>query len=485
MKRKVIYIFLLATVILQSCNSFLDIQPKGYTIPSKYEDYRQLMNYAQMYKASDSYPNFITDDVLMGGEGSTECNYIDLATEEKNLYTFEHGDIFADGDEDGLWNYSYQRIYTCNTVINNVLTAEGGTVKERKVLCAEARVARAFEYLIMIGCYSPAYNKATAATDYGLPIITKTDVSDITWERSSVEEVYKFIKTDLDEAVPDLLDAVPYSFRSCKSVAYGFLARMYIMREEYDKALENAVAAIKVNKSLVDLNGYTINHNKGIGRIVKITNPEMSFPDGKNNPENIFPRYAPYVFGLSTSVFASQDLLDTYKKDLPAGAIDKRKELWFVENEFPSWGMSFPGYTMYMPYTYSNLGLSTMEIILTAAECYARRATGNDLNESANLYNYLRDNRIENNVHVSFANAEEALRKVLDERRRELPFLGATRLIDLKRLNKDPRFAKTITHTDGLNGTQKWTLEPNDPRYVFPLPPVVKSFNPNIPDYTR
>ena len=34
--------------LCQGCDRFLDIQPKGYTIPSKYDDYRQLMNYAQM-----------------------------------------------------------------------------------------------------------------------------------------------------------------------------------------------------------------------------------------------------------------------------------------------------------------------------------------------------------------------------------------------------------------------------------------------------
>ncbi|MEF9931834.1 MAG: hypothetical protein RR770_06000, partial [Bacteroidales bacterium] len=226
------------------------------------------------------------------------------------------------------------------------------------------------------------------------------------------------------------------------------------------------------------------NPNKAIGRIVnKVTN--MPYPEGKENPENIFARYAPSVFGLQTSLFASADLLDVYKRDLPIGSNDMRRSLWFIDDAWEARGMSFPGYSLYAPYIRQNLGLNTMDIILIAAECYARRATGNDLKESADLYNYLRDNRIENNVHVSFANAEEALRKVLDERRRELVNLGISRLIDLKRLNKDPRFAKTITHTDGLNGTQKWTLEPNDPRYVFPLPPVVKSFNPNIPDYTR
>ncbi len=477
-----IYIFLLLTAVLQGCNSFLNIQPKGYTIPNKYEDYRRLLNYSQMYKASDSYPVFITDDIQMGGENSG-FNYIDLSTEGKNLYMFEHGNVFADGEEDNLYNLSYNRIYTCNTVIEHILEVTDASDADKRMTWAEAKVARAFEYLSMIGCYSPAYNKATASKDYGLPIITNTNVADISYTRASVEEVYTFMQKDLDEAVPYLSDKVPHSFRPAKNVAYGFLSRMYLMREEYDKALSNAVEALKMHNELIDLKGYTAKPDQGIGRIVDAN--DKRFPDGAENKENVFARYAPYVFGLSVKAFASEDLLDVYKKDLPEGAIDKRRELWFVDNEFPAWGMSFPGYSLYMPYIYINVGLSSMEIILTAAECYARRGQGNDLDEAAKLYNKLRDNRIVNNVHVTFANAEEALRKVLDERRREFTFIGATRLIDLKRLNKDPRFAKTITHTDGNNPTKTWTLPPNDPRYVFTLPPTVKSYRPDLPDYTR
>ena len=76
----------------------------------------------------------------------------------------------------------------------------------------------------------------------------------------------------------------------------------------------------------------------------------------------------------------------------------------------------------------------------------------------------------------------ENLVKVLEERRREFAFLGIYRFVDLKRLNKESRFQKTITHSaDG----QTWTLPPNDNRYIIPIPPVVKGFRPDLPDYER
>lgn len=471
---------ILGVFLLQGCDDFLNIQPKGYTIPSKYDDYRQLMNDAQlMAKALDHYPVFLTDDAQLGS-GDELNNYTSKNDNIKYLYSFAHGPIFNDGQSDNIWHNSYKRIYVCNTVINNVMKVTDASEADKRNLRAEAMVARAFEYLAMIGCYAPAYDAATAATDYGLPLIFKEDVSNISYTRSSVEEVYMQIKKDLDDALPDLLDQVPNSFRPAKNVAYGFLARMYLMRGEYDKALENAKLALGVSEELVDLTKYTAKQNSYIGRIVLKEDMKTPYPEGMNNPENIYARYAPTVFELQVDVFASEDLLAVYAKDLDPGAVDKRRELWYSDDEFNS--DAFPGYSVFCQYIRANLALNNMEVILTAAECYARAGGADNLREAARLYNLLRDHRIENNVHATFSDAEDALRKVLDERRREFAFLGTFRLLDLKRLNKDPRFAKTITHT--AEG-QTWTLPPNDNRYIFPLPPMVKEFQPNLPDYER
>jgi hypothetical protein len=62
--------------------------------------------------------------------------------------------------------------------------------------------------------------------------------------------------------------------------------------------------------------------------------------------------------------------------------------------------------------------------------------------------------------------AEDALRKVLLERRKELVF-RAIRWTDLRRLNKDPRFATTLRRV--VLG-QEYLLPPNDNRYVYPIP---------------
>ena len=142
----------------------------------------------------------------------------------------------------------------------------------------------------------------------------------------------------------------------------------------------------------------------------------------------------------------------------------------------------FRGFTTYMPYVDMNVGLGTPEIYLIAAECEARVG---DVDRALERLNTLRDKRIRNNVHYATPTSlsrEEVLRLVIDERRREFAFVGLYRLIDLKRMNRESWFAKTITHTAGNDGS--WTLPPNDPRYIFPVPERVISFNP-MPEYDR
>lgn len=480
MKR--IYVLALLAFALTGCKKFLDIKPKGFTIPEYFTDYEKIMNYGQLAKAGDQYPVALTDDMQYTGGDS--LNSLSSRSESlRRLFTFSHGDLFEEGgrDKDGLWTASYNRIYAFNTVINNVMNVTDAPESEKKRLRAEALVGRAFEYLTLVSVYGATYDPATAASDYGVPLILSEDVGDLDYERSSVAAVYKKVQEDLQTALPDLTDHSINTFRPGKNVGFAFRARMYLYMGDYQKALEDATQSLALNSALIDLNDYGIKPgNVTIGRITKLPDLMQPYPEGLDNPENIYVRYSPSVFAFNGNAFASQDLLNVYDQDLGAGEQDMRRALWFSDNMFRT--NNFPGRSLWVQYIRANVGLNNMETILIAAECHARRGNPQDLAEAARLYNLLRKHRIKNYTDVQFATAEEALKKVLDERRREFPFLTTYRYVDLKRLNRDPRFAKTIVHTaDG----QTWTLPPNDKRYIIPVPPEVKSMNPGIPQYDR
>lgn len=123
--------------------------------------------------------------------------------------------------------------------------------------------------------------------------------------------------------------------------------------------------------------------------------------------------------------------------------------------------------------------IATNEILLTKAECEAR------LNNTAGAMKDLNALLVIRWVTGTYSNlsassADDALRQILRERRKELLFTGL-RWSDLRRLNKDSRFATTLYRN--INGTI-YSLPPNDPRYALPIPDNEINLNP-IPQNPR
>ncbi|WP_198651913.1 RagB/SusD family nutrient uptake outer membrane protein [Chitinophaga deserti] len=482
MKKTIYGILAGATMLLAAgCNKYLDIKPKGFTIPELVEDYQKLLNSQDLYRAVSAYPVFLTDDVQSGVDNDVNraAGFSTYSLFKRNLYTFEKGQVMEQGQQDVQWEPNYSHIFTFNAIINNVMTAKDGSDTDKRRIRAEALVGRAFEYLTLVNLYAKHYDPATADKDLGVPMILSEDIN-ATYERVSVAAVYAQIKKDLDEAIPDLSERVPNNFHPPKSVGYAFLSRMYLYMGDYQKALFNANEALKLNNQLMDYKIYTT--KKGtFGRVCKLSD-STAFPEVQKNIESLWVRLGTASSGtVFAEVYATEDLITTYKNNLAATSEDYRYKLFYCDGkaQFGASVINFPGRVLWASYVDANVGLSTPEVILTAAECEARVG---DKDKAMTLINRLRDYRIANNQPLVAADKEIALRMVLDERRREMAFVGSNRLVDLKRLNKDPRFAKTVTHK---HADQTYTLPANDNRYILPVPPRVLSMNPGIPQYER
>ena len=479
--KKIFITILFAAVALSGCKKYLDIRPKGYSIPEFYDDYYKLLNDPALYNVSAAYPNYLTDDVQAGvvGDVNLASNYANYAPQKLKMYDFQHGALLESGEFDSFYEPAYEHIFVYNTVINNVEKVSDGTEIKRKQLKAEAQINRAFEYFNLVNAYAVHYDPATAATDLGVPLILTEDIN-VKYTRNTVADVYQLIKKDLEEALPNLGATAPHKYRPTKGVGYAFLSKLNLYMGNYAEALKNAEEALKLNSDLIDYRSYTTKQGTTWGRVVD--NAAVAFPKIKDNKEYILARASgSSSSNIFTEVYASSDLIATYKADLPNGAVDKRFSLFFLENEanFGSKVIPFPGRVLWGAYVEFNIGFSTPELYLIAAECEARVGTKE---KAVSYLNTLRNSRIIANVPLVANTNDEALRMALDERRREMPYLGITRLVDLKRLNKDPRFAKTITHT---TETTTFTLTPNDLRYVLPIPPKVLALNPGIPVYSR
>ena len=384
-----------AILSLASCDDWLDNKPKGYTIPETYADYEKLMSNQYLINVLDPYLVYFTDDPMMVEKGETTVEwfeYISKKDHERNIFSFQPGQVYTPGNSDAIWENAYSNIFSYNAIINNVLSSTGGSDADKSRLQAEALVGRAFEYLCLINIYGKHYDASTAATDYGVPLVLSEEVGGDKYKRNTVAEVYEQIKEDLETASVSLTDNTTFPFYPTKNACYSVLSRMYLYMGNYEESLRYA------NMILSD-------------------------------PQNI--RLIEYK---------------NYKK------IDGTQWRNIVTDDE------------------------------TAAECEARIGA---TSKAIGYLNTLRASRIRNHIPyeaADYTDKQKALQLVLDERRCEFAMIGYMRYVDLRRLNKESQFAKTVVHKVG---NEIWELPANDPRYIMPVPQNVLEYNPDIPQYER
>ncbi|WP_289621836.1 RagB/SusD family nutrient uptake outer membrane protein [Bacteroides congonensis] len=481
-----------AILSLASCDDWLGNKPKGYTIPETYADYEKLISSQYLINVLDPYLVYFTDDPMMVEKGETTVEwfeYIGKKDHERNIFSFQPGQVYTPGNSDAIWEDAYANIFSYNAIINNVLSATGGNDADKRRLQAEALVGRAFEYLCLINVYGKQYDASTAATDYGVPLVLSEEVGGGKYKRNTVAEVYEQIKEDLETAYASLADKKAFPFYPTKNACYSVLSRMYLYMGNYSEALRyaNMILSDPQNIQLIEYKNYKKIDGTQWRNIVTDDDNETQFPDGQYgfpSPEQIYTRYiSNHTFN---SVAESDDLRQAFAKntDTEAGEVDLREYLFFRSDCMNRGaGMEyFKGYTVYTAWIQINAGTSIPEMLLTAAECEARVGS---TSKAIGYLNTLRASRIKNHIAydaADYTDRQKTLQLVLDERRCEFAMIGYMRYVDLRRLNKEPQFAKTIVHKVG---NETWELPANDPRYIMPVPQNVLEYNPDIPQYER
>lgn len=445
MKKYFLFIFLFCNVLAcKKIDSWLEKKAnKSDVVPTTIEDYKLILNNTDAMNAdyvagglmaSDNY--YLTFAAWQAATSATQRN---AHIWKKEIY---EGAAFSD------WTNSYAVVENCNILLDGLKKIDRlpHNQADWDNLKGQALFFRAYAFYNLLQIFSKPYSENSAATDLGIPLRLSSDVNMVS-KRSSIEQCYSRLILDLNEAEQLLPSTQPFKTQPNRNAANALLARLYLTMGKYQNAYSFASKVLDMTNTIIDFN--TLNPT--------LTFTMPTFQQG--NPEILFYAVSSIMnIQSNANLLVDQVLYNSYDIN------DLRKNIFFKDNG--SKGIAFRGY-------YTGLsgamfaGIATNEVLLIKAECLARNGNADGAMQELNDLLKKRWNKNVPYQSKIVTSAEEALKIILAERRKELPFTGNLRWEDLRRLNQEPRFAVTLTRT--LNGIN-YNLAPNDSRYTYAIP---------------
>ena len=440
-------ILLLMLALSAACGDFLDAKPElSLVIPEELNEYQAIldaeprqMNYAP------KIPLIGSDEMELG-----EAAIPRLTQEELSAYRWG-GDFYAVADYGVDWTFGYQPIYYANVVLNGLKGFKASSQSERNLattLEASAKFYRAWHHFQLIQVYAPPYSPEKP-DQVGIPIRNSADIN-LATGLSDQQSVYKFILEDLEEAYEALPEFSDFKTRPSKWAVDAFRSRIFLQMQDYAKAIEASTSALALNRELMDFRTLS-------------SQGAYYFP--RFNAEVIFHANQPSTgFTFYREQWVDAELYTLYD------SLDIRKSLFFRESRVPG---KFNFVSRYSGDYFDWGGLAVDEVLLDRAEASARIG---DEEQALDDLNYLLEHRYVANFAQLALTGKDLLRKVLEERRKELLFRGI-RWMDLRRLNQDPEFAITLRRI--VQGEEKILL-PGASGYTVPIPEREKENNPAL-----
>lgn len=227
MRRLFTYLWCFSILFLfSSCDSVLDVEPKGQQLESNYyqtpdQAFSALVAAYNPVAWQTGGPdntyipvlgplNSATDECYAGGGGPTDM---------PGWQAWDNYDLSgAVGPQAGLWSRSYAGINRVNLLLQKIEGVEGMDTNTKARYIAEAKFLRGYYYFWLVRLFR------------NVPLITTPlNTSEIYQQQQAPpDSVYALIEADLSEAIPDLPDAplpADESGRATKGAARAYLAK--------------------------------------------------------------------------------------------------------------------------------------------------------------------------------------------------------------------------------------------------------------------
>ena len=416
---------------------------KNLTVPSTLQDFELLLdNFDAMTRGTPSLGEVASDGYYITDLAWTTTLQTDVPAliNVKNAFTWSNDLPYTDVSD---WNNSYKKVFNCNLVLDGLKKIPAtDNLSQYNAIKGNALFIKAKTMFELAGIYAEPYLN-NEDSPYGMILREGINISEKKL-RSSVKDTYNAILADINLAVDLLPLKNTMLTRANKIACWALLARVYLNMGDYSRAHQFSDSVLRHHNDLLDFSSIpTPNSNLGVFNREVIFHSEM----------NVYLYIHPFYSRIDNELYDSYDVNDL------------RKELYFR--------LGAGGYVFKGTYNSTSLlfsGLATDEIYLIRAECFARE---NNIGKAMGDLNTLLRTRYKINidgtttyVDKTAGDETEALTVILTERRKELIRRGV-RWTDLRRLNTDSRFQRTLHRSvGGLD----FTLEPLNYRYTLPIP---------------
>lgn len=468
---KLIYFLLAGGLTITACKkSFLnEVPPNAINVQSSILTPGAMADAVNgMYNEMKYY--FLFDrDVPVLGDLLADNIYVNISNSgrylSQNNYTF----INTSAEAADIYNQSYASIAQANRVIYEGKKLP--TSNDVNQLLGEAYASRGLLYLNLVNWFGAPYTVNPNAP--GVPIVTMPAyITGVVYPaRATVSAVYDKIISDLDSAYA-LMPAAGTTLHATSSnfiakyAAKAIEARAYLYKGDYANAL--VAANIVINNG-----GYTLSPNAStftafwanpaatttkLETIFEL-NQNASNSNGINGLNDIYSQAGYGDLQATTDLYSDYSATDVRKTLIIDGKRGGQQA--YIVNKFPNFTNTDKDETKVIRYA---------EVVLTAAESYAR--TGDEPNAliQLNLLAKLRD--------PSFAGytstGAQLISDIINERRKELAFEGL-RFFDFTRLNLP------ITRPAQAQGYASYPfVSTTDYRRIQPIPQTARDGNPSL-----
>ncbi|MDE7347914.1 MAG: RagB/SusD family nutrient uptake outer membrane protein [Muribaculaceae bacterium] len=463
---KILSATILSSMIMlsSSCDSQLDIVPKGQTTLDRTADIELLLN--QEYDLGD-FP--YTDLAQICGEGVGMGTSIPEMMSNTNTLAYaylaydENVDRITLAQEDARYNAIYKYINYCNTLLAKI-DAASGMEEKKPQLKAEARVMRAYLHWLALVIHAAQYDTPEQAANAG-GIAYVTDIDNTAVKRKlTLVECYELI---LEDCASELIDLLPEKTgdvcRPGKPFGYALRGRVLMQMKRYEEALPWFEKSIALN-STVDDRVY-----------IKDTESWVLERDGEYN---LLQMGAGPLVNPTMEIITRETALKFEKNDYV---------LKYCGNT--GWDLSFgkmysglDGFRMCMSWGAQGnpYGMTSVRTLLSAAECLIR--TG-DIRRGLEFTDMVRKAHVENaspyvRIHDMMPLGELAAMRMLQQTK-WIECLGSyENFFDMKRWNTEKDYATTVSKDLDMYGTK--TLSPDSPLWILPFPAKATRYNPTL-----